>query len=198
VTQGEVPWARPGSGFTVLKDALVLTQANKRPVSAIAQLFGVPENRLWRAINAPTEAARAAFSHAEVAALGVNEQCVVRRFGFLTIFHDSAQRRVIGPVAGRKAGTFTAFREAFVTHLGLPEAIQCLSMDPPKAFQAGAGRAFPQTEICFDAFHLAKRVHAALDAVRRVEVKQETALKGARWGLLKSPNWHEAVSPHPR
>jgi hypothetical protein len=81
VTQGEVPWARPGSGFTVLMDALVLTQANKRPVSAIAQLFGVSENRLWRAINAPTEAARAAFSHAEVAALGVDEQYVGRRFG---------------------------------------------------------------------------------------------------------------------
>ncbi len=42
-------------------DALVLTQANKRPVFAIAQLFGVPENRLWRAINAPTEAASSAF-----------------------------------------------------------------------------------------------------------------------------------------
>lgn len=45
----------------MLMDALVLTQANKRPVFAIAQLFGVPENRLWRAINAPTEAASIAF-----------------------------------------------------------------------------------------------------------------------------------------
>ena len=37
VTQADVPWARPGSGFTLLMDALVLTLAKKLPVSAIAQ-----------------------------------------------------------------------------------------------------------------------------------------------------------------
>ncbi len=33
VTQVEVPWARPGSGFTLLMDALILTLAKKLPVS---------------------------------------------------------------------------------------------------------------------------------------------------------------------
>jgi hypothetical protein len=32
-------------------DALVLILAKKLPVSAIAQMFGVSENRIWRAIN---------------------------------------------------------------------------------------------------------------------------------------------------
>ncbi len=46
VTQVEVPWARPGSDFTLLMDALVLTLAKKLPVSAIAQMFGVSESRI--------------------------------------------------------------------------------------------------------------------------------------------------------
>ena len=33
VTRVEVPWARPGSGFTLLMDALILTLAKKLPVS---------------------------------------------------------------------------------------------------------------------------------------------------------------------
>ena len=43
VTQVDVPWARPGSGFTLLMAALVLTLAKKLPVSAIAQMFGVSD-----------------------------------------------------------------------------------------------------------------------------------------------------------
>lgn len=42
VTHTEVPWARPGSGFTLLMDALVLTLAQKLPVSAIAKMEMVP------------------------------------------------------------------------------------------------------------------------------------------------------------
>jgi hypothetical protein len=51
VTQGEVLWACPGSGFTLLTDAPVLTLAKKFPVSAIAQMFGLCGNRIGRAIN---------------------------------------------------------------------------------------------------------------------------------------------------
>gem|GEM_PF-1139227 len=58
VTQVEVPWARPGSGFTLLMDALILTLAQKLPVSAIAKMFGVSEHRIWRAINVHVASAR--------------------------------------------------------------------------------------------------------------------------------------------
>lgn len=187
VTQVDGPWARPGSGFTLLMDALVLTLAKKLPVAAIAQLFGVSENRIWRAINTHTEAARAASSYADVTALGVDEKYVGRRLGFVTLFHDPAKSRVIGLAEGRKADTFNTFKQEFVAHEGQPEAIRCIAMDLSKAFQSGARHHFPDAAICFDAFHLSKLVHEALDAVRRAEVKQEPVLKGSRWGLLKSP-----------
>lgn len=76
VTQLQVPWARPESGFTFLMDALVLTLARKLQVSAFARLFGVSENRSWRAINSPVDAARAATADADVEALGFEEQYV--------------------------------------------------------------------------------------------------------------------------
>lgn len=186
VTQLEVPWARPGSGFTLLMDALVLTLAKQLPVSAIAQLFGVSENRIWRAINVHVEAARAQASYAEVKALGADEKFVGRRLGYLTIFHDPLGTRTIGTVAGRKADTFATFKEDFIDHQGLPETIGFITMDMSRAFQAGARRHFPNAERGFDAFHVSQLVHDAMDEVRRGEVKDEVSLKGSRWALLKS------------
>jgi transposase len=60
-------------------------------------------------------------------------------------------------------------------------------MDMSRSFQAGARQQFRNAQICFDAFHVSKLVHDALDEVRRSEVKQEASLKGDRWALLKSP-----------
>ena len=187
VTQVEVPWARPGIGFTLLMDALILTLAQKLPVSAIAKMFWVSENRIWRAINVHVASARDSVSYQEVKALGVDEKHVGKRLGYLTVFDDPIARRVIGTVEGRKAATFKTFKVDFVAHEGQPEAIEYVSMDMSKAFQAGARKEFPNAEICFDAFHVSQLVHDALDVVRRSEVKEDTSLKGSRWGLLKSP-----------
>jgi transposase len=187
VTQVEVPWARPGSGFTLLMDALILTLAKKLPVSAIAQMFGVSEGRIWRAINVHVEVARAQATYADVAALGVDEKFVGRRLGYLTIFHDPLDPKTIGTVEGRKADTFKDFKEDFIAHEGQPDLIEFITMDMSRSFQAGARQQFPNAQICFDAFHVSKLVHDALDEVRRSEVKQDASLKGARWALLKSP-----------
>lgn len=186
-TQVEAPWARPGSGFTLLMDALVLTLAKKLPVAAIAALFGVSAGRIWQTLDVHVEAARAKESHAEVTRIGVDEKHVGRRLGFITLFHDAAQRRVLFGTAGRNAQTFEAFKADLLAHGGQAEAIEAVSMDLSKAYQAGAAQAFPEAQQCFDAFHVAKLVHEALDAVRRAEVKESPDLKGTRWGALKSP-----------
>ena len=117
----------------------------------------------------------------------MDEQYVGRRLGYLTVCHDPIARRVIGTVAGRQAVTFNTVTQDFVAHQGQPEAVPLIAMDRSKAFQAGARPPFPDAEVCLDAFHVAQWVHDAVDAVRRAEVKQESMLKGTRWGLLKSP-----------
>ena len=51
VKQVQVPWARAGSGFTLLFEALVMTMARDMPVSVMARLLSVTDTRLWRVIN---------------------------------------------------------------------------------------------------------------------------------------------------
>ena len=50
VHQVSVPWARAGSGFTLLFEAYVLALAKHMPVAAVAQLVGEHDTRLWRLI----------------------------------------------------------------------------------------------------------------------------------------------------
>jgi len=61
VRQVEVPWARPGSGFTVLFEALVLTLAKEMPVHAMARLFKEHDHRIRRIIHFHIDRARAIF-----------------------------------------------------------------------------------------------------------------------------------------
>jgi len=189
VTQVPVPWARPGSGFTLLMDALILTLARQLPVRRIAALLGVSDKRVWQTLNVWVETARRQESFADVVHLGVDEKHV-GRLGYLTLFHDLGRRRVLFGTPGREAGTFATFRADFTAHGGQVEAVKAIAMDLSKAYQAGARQVLPQAAVCFDGFHLAKLVHTALDAVRREEVKQVPDLKGVRWGTLKAPrNW---------
>ena len=45
-----VPWARPGSGFTLLMEALVLELARNMSMRAAARLLNVDDKRLWRVV----------------------------------------------------------------------------------------------------------------------------------------------------
>lgn len=190
VTLIDVPWARPGSGFSLLMDALVLTLTKKLPVSAIAAIFDVSQGRIRRAINAHAESAPETITYDTVEELGVDEKFVGRRLGYLAMFHDPLNPHVIGTAEGRRADTFDTYRKDFVAHQGNPESIRFITMDMSRSFQSGARKQFPEAEICFDAFHISQLVLDALDSVRRAEVKFEESLKGARWSLLKKPkNW---------
>jgi transposase len=48
IKQVDVPWARPGSGFTLLFELLILSLSRKMSVAAVAELTDEPANRLWR------------------------------------------------------------------------------------------------------------------------------------------------------
>src|ERR1700752_3777346 len=50
VHQVEVPWAREGSGFTLLLEALVMLLSAEMPVEGIADLLGETDTRLWRVL----------------------------------------------------------------------------------------------------------------------------------------------------
>jgi transposase len=187
VTQIPVPWAREGSRFTLLFEALTLMLAPTMSVLAAGRLLRVRSRRLWRVIEHHVNKARAKESHAEVRAIGVDETASKRGQTYITVFHDLDKPRLLFATPGRDKATLGMFATDLTEHGGQPSAITHVSMDMSGSFQAGAAEHFPEAEVCFDRFHVVALGSTALDEVRRAEVKSEPELKGTRWSLHKKP-----------
>lgn len=186
----EVPWARSGSGFTLLFEALVVRLAKDMPVAAIARQVGEHDGRLWRVVQHYVDEMRADVSHAEVRNIGVDETSANAKTPFITVVVDMDEKKVLFATPGKDSSTVGAFAEDLVKHGGDPKAITEVSADMSKAFIAGVEQYLPNADITFDKFHAVKLVTDALDEVRRQESTEgggaTVLLKGSRYALLKN------------
>ncbi len=186
VHQVPVPWAREGSHFTLLFEALIMALVREMPVLTVARIVGETDPLLWRVIDHYVPEARATVDMADVHAVGVDETSSRRGHDYITLFVDLHARRLLFATPGKDAKTFEKFSEDLQAHGGSAEAITDVSMDLSPAFQKGAGEHLPNAEITFDRFHLMKLVNEAVDAVRKGEVLTQPDLKKTRWLWLKN------------
>ena len=185
----EVPWAREGSGFTLLFEGFVLALVKEMPVAAVARLVGEYDTRLWRILHHYVEAARDELDFGDVTRMGVDETSAKRGQDYITLFADLEKARVLYATEGRDHTTFGRFRLDLLAHGGRPDQIEEICMDMSAAFLKGAQVQFPTAGIVFDKFHVMKLVNDAVDEVRRAEQKVRPELKRSRYVWLKNlPN----------
>jgi transposase len=184
-----VSWAREGSGFTLLFEALVMLVAREMPVAAIARMTGEQDTRLWRVINAQVADARTRVNMEDVRELVVDETSRARGHDYVSLFVEPGpeQARVLFVADGRGHDTFEAFRDDLVGHGGDPKEVRDVCMDMSEAFQKGAAEQFPEAHVTFDRFHVMKLVGEAVDEVRRLERVEQPALRNSRYAFLKNP-----------
>jgi transposase len=106
VRQVEVPWARPGSGFTMLMEGLLLDMARAMPVRSIAQLLRVSSNRIWRLVN---HYAVDRMDCSTVTAVGVDETSARKRHDYISCFFDLDARRLVFATEGREHQVIAVF-----------------------------------------------------------------------------------------
>jgi transposase len=182
-----LPWARSGSGFTLLFEALVMALVRAMPVRAAGRLVGEHDTRLWRIIHHYVDKARAAADFSDVRRVGVDETAVRRGYQYVSLFVDLDRSRILFATPGKDADTLEAFAEDLRAHRADPEAITDLCCDMSPAFIKGAAAALPKAAITFDKFHLVKLINDALDEVRRSEQRTEPELKATRHLWLRNP-----------
>jgi transposase len=183
VHQVEVPWAREGSGFTLLLEALVMLLSAEMPVEGIADLLGETDTRLWRVLIYYVEQAQAKRDWSKVRRIAVDETSARRGHRYVTNVLDCDGRGLLLMVEGRSAQALGSFAQALREHGGDPAQIQAIAMDMSPAFLKGAAEHFPQAQIVFDKFHVMQLAGQALDSVRRQLQQDGAQLKGALWSL---------------
>jgi transposase len=186
----EVPWARPGVGFTLLFEAFMMALLeNGMTPRQVGRVMGEHDTRVWRVLMHHVERARGEADHSGVSSVGMDETSRARGHDYITVFMDLEKPRVLYATQGRDSGTVRRFREDLEAHGGKAANVQeaCLDMSP--AYIRGLGEEFPQAQMTFDRFHLMKLMNEAVDEVRRQEQKAHPELKKTRYLWLKN-SWN--------
>ncbi|HEX5957101.1 MAG TPA: helix-turn-helix domain-containing protein, partial [Hyphomicrobiaceae bacterium] len=134
VKQIAVPWARPGSGFTLLFEALAMTLMSAMPVAAAARLMGEHDTRMWRILHHWVEKARERADYAGVKRVAIDETAARRGHDYITLFVDIDRRRVVYVADGRDAGTVAQFADDLEAHNGDASRIKEVCIDMSAAF----------------------------------------------------------------
>lgn len=188
VKQIQVPWARAGSGFTLLFEALVMTMARDMPVNVMARLFSVTDTRLWRVINAYVEMARANENYSDVKRIGIDETSSKKGQNYVTLFFDLDNRKLLFGTEGKDNETVKEFVADLKKHGGDPKQITDAAIDMSKAFIKGINEQLPNAVTTFDKFHLTALMNDAMGKVRAEEAKQfPVFLKKSRYLFLRNP-----------
>jgi transposase len=190
VKQVTVPWARAGSGFTLLFEALVMTMVRDLPVKVMSRLFAVTDTRLWRVIQSYVELARAAEDYSGVKRIGADETFAKRGRdeNFVTFFFDLDKRKLLFGTKGKDNETVKRFAADLKVHGGDPEQITDAAIDMSKAFIKGVKEQLPNAAVSFDPFHVIKLMNDKLAKIRADEARLFPAiLKKSRYLFLKNP-----------
>jgi transposase len=182
-----VPWARPGSGFTLLFEAFAMALIEREmPVKRVAELMNVSPHRVWRLFNYWVNKARQSDDASQVRRLGVDETSTKKGHNYVTLGVDMDAARVVHVCEGKGKSSMQQIA-AHLSRKGVAQGqIEQLSMDLSPTFIAGAAESFPAAEITFDRFHVVKLLNEAMNKVRAVERKEHDALKGHKYTFLKN------------
>jgi transposase len=181
-----VPWARPGSGFTLLFEAFVMTLVKDMPVAAAARLVGEHDTRLWRVVQHYVETAVARMDLSELRRVAVDETAAKRGQDYISLFVDMDARKVVYVTEGNDADTVARFADHVDDHNSDASRIKQVCIDMSAAYIKGVTHNLTEAEITFDKFHAVKLVNDAVDKVRRAESKGRPELKRSRYLWLRN------------
>lgn len=140
VRQVHVPWARAGSGFTLLFEALVMALAREMPVSALSRLVCEHDSRLWRVVRHYVGEAHAAQDWSQVRAVAIDETATRKGHRYATVavevdLQGEEKARLLLMTPERRAASVGEFAAAMPAHGARPEQVELVGLDMSVAYQ---------------------------------------------------------------
>jgi transposase len=181
------PWARPGSGFTLLFEALALALIEREmPVNRVAEILKVNPQCIWTIFNHWISKARAADDPSTITKLGVDETSTKKGRHYVTLGGDLDESRVIHVTEGKGKTTLKSIQQHLETKGVEPIQVKQISMNLSPSFIVGAAESIPDAQITFDRFRVVKLLNEAMNQVRIIERKEHDELKGHKYTFLKN------------
>ena len=186
VVQVGVPWARSGSGFTLLFEAFAMHLIEaEMPVSKVGQTLSEYPNRIWTIFNYWIGIAYPRADHHGVRVLGIDETSAKKRHKYVTVAVDLDERRVVHATPGKGSDCIETI-QTYLEGKGCPASqIEQVCIDLSTSYISGVTRHFEKAAIVFDRFHIKKALNEAMDQVRKAEREEHEELKYHKYTFLK-------------
>ncbi|HEY9171009.1 MAG TPA: ISL3 family transposase [Verrucomicrobiae bacterium] len=186
------PWEGLSPHFTKEFEAFALLLLREMPMSKVAEVVGETDTRLWRMLFRQVDAAYGEADFSQVGCVGVDERSVRKGHESLSVFADLMRKRVLFATEGKDKEPWVKFLAVLENHNGHRHAITQASMDMSPAYQSAGAEHCRNAEVVFDKFHVIFHAHAAVDQVRRAEVRWGgrgvwEALHKSQWLWRKNP-----------
>src|SRR6266404_4871810 len=193
VVQTPVPWATPGSKFTLLFERLAIDWLREAAVTAVARQLKLGWDAVWGIERRAVGRGLARRGTLELRYIGLDEKSFQRRHDYVTVVSDLAGARVLFVADDRKRESLEAFWA-----LGLTAAqraqVEAIAMDMWEPYVQATRAQVPDADrkIVFDRFHCAKHLNEGVDRVRRAEHRElqargDTRLTGTKYDWLRHP-----------
>ena len=183
----EVPWARSGSGFTLLFEAYSLCLVEQEmPVNKVGKVLKEYPNRIWTIFNYWIGIAYNEADHSEIETLGIDETSSKKGHDYLTVAMDMNRSSVVHVTPGKGADTITAIGD-YLESKGTAKAdIKQVCIDLSPSFISGVTKEFENAQITYDRYHVKALLNKAMDEVRKNEYLVHKELKGHKYLFLKA------------
>jgi transposase len=172
VHQVQVPWAEPGGRFTALFERLAINWLREASTAAVARRLRLTWDELDGIMQRAVKRGLARRRKEPLSIIGIDETSFQKRHEYVTVVSDLRRGCVIEVADHRGEDALRGFFN------GLSESertgISAVAMDmwgpyikTTRAFVPNAN-----TKICFDRFHVAKHINAAVNDVRKREHRE--------------------------
>jgi transposase len=189
-----VPWAGPGSRFTLLFEAMAILLMQKMQTVEAARRHLKLSWESCAAIRARAVErgmARRAREERTVYYIGIDEKSFGRGQSFISVASDPVHSRVLEVEEKRDRDAAVTVLEKAVPPERRAEVMGVVA-DFWQAYASAAGEVFPEADLIHDRYHVSAYLNEAVDKVRKAEHRAlqqagHETLRGERWLFLMSP-----------
>ena len=194
----EVPWARKGSGFTLLFEEQVLELLRYcNCISNTARFFNIYPQRVKTIYDAYTKDAYEQREAQVAPKVGVDETSTKKGHSYISLFVDLDTGQILDIQDGRSSDVIKAYADELQC-LGKPiEQIEEFSLDMSPAFISGVEQYFSHTRMTYDHFHVMQLIHRYVKPLWRSKQVDHQKLEAHLQDLGRlwvQPNWEQAAA----
>jgi len=189
-----VPWAEPGSRFTLFFEAMAVLMMQKMQTIEAARRHLKLSWESCAAIRARAVErgmARRADEERTIYYVSIDEKSFGRGQSYVSVASDPVHSRVLEVEENRDLSAAVTVLEKAVPPERRVE-VMGVTADFWQAYATAAGEVFPEADLIHDRFHVSRYLNEAVDKVRKAEhrtLQQDgrDTLTGQKWLFLMSP-----------